>query len=159
MRYDFGRDSFAETGRFNWNMWYPWPPFHQRYRNEPGLHIHLSATDARGARSAIERAAGSAGTALGPSLGAFASVVPRLASRLLRNPSGGMDIRFSEHGFQVNDSAAADPSAFLGPAWRPVALALAQLGTLGANPSAPMLADADLTATEGTLIAVEALDI
>lgn len=171
MKIDFGRGSYAQTESQSWNMWYFWPPYYQAYRNEPGLRIHLSAADARSPRQAVDAAVAKATGALAPVLGAFAGVLPMLAGHLMKNPSGGIDIRMSEHGFQVNSAPAGDPSVWINGAWRPVALALSKLGALAGQPPAlpvPLLGDIAQTAetpssrlavTEGALATVAALEI
>jgi hypothetical protein len=124
MQLTFGRGSNVVAEVSSWEMWYPWPPFHQVYENEPGLWFHLSPADASDIVSAISSAVGTAAGALGGPLAAFLAVVPQLLGHLVQNPDGSMDIHVAPHGFQVGNAPAADPNAWINGAWAPVAAAL-----------------------------------
>jgi hypothetical protein len=131
MKIDFGQGSYAQTEPQSWLMRYLWPPpFVRRYRDEPGVHIHLAPADAKTPRQAIGAAADAVDSALAPVLDALATVLPSLARRMPRSRDGALDIRFSEHGFQVAGFPAGDPNVWINGAWRPVTFALNQLASV-----------------------------
>jgi hypothetical protein len=127
VQYTFGNGSWARTERVSWEMWYPWPPWRQRYDNEPAVRIHLSPTDARNVGQTLTSAAAAVGAAVGGVFVAFASLLPMIGSFLTKNPDGSLDILLSEHGLQVGQAPAHDPSAWLDGAWTWVTAALWQL--------------------------------
>jgi hypothetical protein len=134
----FGTGSYLETEAESWTMWYPLPvPHAQNFTDEPGVHIHLEPTDASDVVQAIGYAVTAVGALSGPIdavIGAFSGVVGILLARTLENSDGSMDIRFSQHGFQVGDVLpAGDPNVWIDGAWAPVAAALTSLG--GAPPA------------------------
>jgi hypothetical protein len=134
MKTQFGRGSWVEPERQSWDMWYPWPPFFQAYRNESGLRIHLSSEDSDDVAAVLRTAMTSVAAAVANVLGAFAAVVPLIVDRLVRNPDGSIDIRISEHGLQVGNAPAGDPNVWLAGAWIPVAAALRRLGRRATTP-------------------------
>jgi hypothetical protein len=127
MPFTFANGSSVSVEKLSWNMWYPWPPFYQEYRDEPGLRIRFSKKDADRIGDALAAAMRKAPRPVAAALGAFAGIVPTIADRLLRNRDGTIDVRISEHGFQVGTAPAADPNAWLQGLWRPVGLALSRL--------------------------------
>jgi hypothetical protein len=81
--------SYAEPQRFSWDMWYPLPPFHEQYSNEPGLLIHLSPADAGNAEAVIGGAVAGVMNAfpgVGQALSAFAGVVASVLELLRQQP-------------------------------------------------------------------------
>lgn len=132
-----GSGSWVQAQRFSWSMWYPWPPFHQDYTNEPGVHLHFAQADIRGVVTSIEQVLGSAVAAMaaalgpvGPVFSAFAAIVGVIAAHLAINNDGSVDIYMSAHGFDVGNLPAADPNVWLDGAWAPVAGALNALGAV-----------------------------
>jgi hypothetical protein len=113
--------------RSTWEMWYPWPPFHQVYQNEPGLHLHLSPQECTDIVNTISSAMAGVGVAVANVLGAFVGVLPSILSHLVENSDGSMDIHIAPHGFQVGNLSAADPNVWINGAWAPVAGMLWQL--------------------------------
>lgn len=133
MKVSFGNGSTVRTARLSWEMHYPWPPFHQRWENEPGLQIRLSARDADFVIDAIGAGVAVATGALGGALAAFSGVLPVIVGRLVKDDDGAMTIAMSAHGFQVGNLPAADPNGWIDGAWTPVANALALLGSRAAD--------------------------
>jgi hypothetical protein len=160
MQYTFGNGSWARTESVSWDMWYPWPPWHQRYDNEPAVRIHLSPTDARNVGQTLTSAATTVGAAVGGVFVAFASLLPMIGSFLTNNADGSLDILLSEHGLQIGRAPAHDPNAWLDGAWTWVTAALWQLvgptaPSVGTSPSGLRLSDP--TSTSGTLRSSENL--
>ncbi|MCX5892468.1 MAG: hypothetical protein NTW80_05755, partial [Deltaproteobacteria bacterium] len=119
----------VEIERSTWEMSYPWPPFHQVYQHEPGLHLRLSPQECDDIVKTISIAMSGAGLAVANVLGAFAGVLPLILSTLVRDDDGGLDIHLAPHGFQAGKLPAADPNVWINCAWLPVAAFLRQLPT------------------------------
>jgi hypothetical protein len=124
-----------QAERSTWDMWYPWPPFHLVYENEPGLALHLTPQECQDIVTAVSAAFSGVGAAVANVLGAFAGVIPIILSHLVLNGDGSMDVHIAPHGFLVGNLPAADPNVWVDGVWAPVAAALWQLPAARTAPS------------------------
>ncbi|MBV9822225.1 MAG: hypothetical protein JO144_08275 [Actinobacteria bacterium] len=161
MQHPFGSGSTVETTSLSWNMWYPlpFPPHNTTYRNEFGLHVHLSRADAANVANAFSAGAATlaALTGFGQVFTGLVSIAAQAAVSFVENGDGSMDLYFSTHGFQVGNAGAFDPTVVLPGLWAAVMGGLHQLAgntrgvdphTLAATPKPAGTMHVDATAEE-----------
>jgi hypothetical protein len=160
----FGRGSTCTVKMMTWRMCYPIEPACVPYK-EPGIHLHFSPADAQDVRRAYQAllAVTGATAALASLLGALQPVLFAVLGELTKRPDGSMDVKLSEHAWQINDHPAIDPrfwGLLPGNQWMQVVSLLTSLLPRGERVEAPPEAErlrAEAEESRGELVSAKTL--